>query len=321
MKNPLMEKEFDYLSFIKSLISFSPRQLEGERKAGNFIISILENHNIKYWPDYFFTRVPKIEKAVLKANGKEIPCRGCSFYSGKIKDKDYLISSLIPSRFFLDKSNINFNPKCRGISLSNFYSAPALAVSRKVLNCILKAKKIEGEIKVKPIKYKACNILVGNKENPKVICFAHYDSIEKGTVDNASGVAVMMATILSRLETLKKVLYVFLANEELSYDRPIYWGHSFRVFEDKFYHLLKRADKVLILDCLGNGPTKIYRDKNSIYLAFPIKNREKWQKKIFIISGDRDRLMSIYHSNLDDLKELKPSYLKEASKLLLSYVS
>lgn len=315
-----MKEKFDYFSFIKTLISFSPRQLEGEKRAANFIISFLKNHQIKYHLDYFLTRVPKIEKAFLKVDKKKIPCQGCSFFSGKINDKNYLISSLIPSRYFLDQPNINFNPKCPSISLSNFYFAPALAISYQNLNLILKAKKIKGKVRVKPITYKIPHILVGNNKNPKVICFAHYDSIEKGTIDNASGVAVMMATILALPETLKRVLYVFSANEELSYDKPTYWGHGFRIFEKKFYNLLKRVKKILILDSLGNGPTKIYRDKNSIYLAFPIKNREKWQRKIFVISGDIDHLMSIYHSNLDQIKELKLRYLKEVSKILFSYI-
>lgn len=313
-----MKKEFDYLFFIKKLISFSPRQLEGERKTANFIISFLESHQIKYYLEYFFTRVPKIEKSILKADGKKIPCQGCSFVNGKIKSKDYLISSLIPSRFFLDKSNINFNPKCSAISLSNFYFAPAIAVSHQNLNSILKAKKIKGEIKVKSIRHKACNILVGNRENPKAICFAHYDSVEKGAIDNASGVAIMMAVILSFPETLKKVLYVFSANEELSYDKPTYWGYGFRVFERKYINILKKTKKIIILDCLGNGLTQIFRDENSIYLAFPIENRVKWKKKIMILAGDIENLMSVYHSMADNIGKLKIKYLKDAQKKFLT---
>ena len=317
-----MKKKFDYLSFIKNLISFSYRQLEGERKAADFIISFLNNQNIEYHLDYFWTKVPKIEKAILKVDKKEITCKGCSFVSGKIRDKDYLISSLIPSCFFLDKSNINFNPKCSSISLSNFYFAPALAVSRKDLDLILKSKEIEGEVKVRPVKYKARNILIGNFKKPRVISFAHYDSIEKGTIDNASGVTVMMGTILSQPDIIKDNLFVFSANEELSYDRPTYWGYGFRAFEKKFFKIMKLAKKLIIIDCVGNSSPKIYRDENLIYLAFPIKNREKWKYKIEILSGkDIQKLMTVYHSDLDGLSEIKQKYLTQTIKKFLSEIN
>jgi len=314
-----MKKEFNYLSFINSLINFSPRQLDGEKKTANFITSFLSKHGFKYYLHFFWTKVPKIEKAILKADGKKINCKGCSFVSGKIKDKDYLISSLIPSRFFLEKPDINFNPKCDGISLSNFYFAPALAVSKRDLDLILRAKIVEGEVKVKPIKYKARNILVGNLKNPKVICFAHYDSIEKGAVDNASGVAVIMAAIILHPEIIKNNLFVFSANEELSYDKPTYWGHGFRSFENKFFKIMKLSKKILVIDCVGNGRAKVFKDENSIYLAFPIKNREKFKNKIKIICGGIDNLMEIYHSDLDDIKRINENYLIAVVKIILNH--
>jgi len=312
-----MKKEFNYLSFINNLINFSPRQLDGEKKTADFIISFLSKYGLKYHLHFFWTKVPKIEKATLKADGKKIDCKGCSFISGKIKDKDYLISSLIPSRFFLEKPNINFNPKCDGISLSNFYFAPALAVSKNDLSLILKTKKVEGEVKVRPVKYKARNILVGNLKNPKRICFAHYDSIEKGAIDNASGVAAIMAAIILHPEIIKNNLFVFSANEELSYDKPTYWGHGFREFENKFLKIMKGAKEILVVDCVGSGKTKIFKDENLIYLAFPIKNREKFKDKIKIVSEDLEKLTEVYHSDLDDIKRIKENYLMETVKIIL----
>ena len=313
-----MEKRFDFLYFIKTLIYFSPRQLEKEKKSADFIISCLKNNNISYYQDYFWSRVPKIEKAILKVDKREIPCQGCSFVSGEIKDKDYLISSLIPSRFFLDKANINFNPKCSQISLSNFYFAPAIAISRDKVPLILRAKKVEGKLMVKKVNHRAVNILVGNKKDPKNICFAHYDSILKGAIDNASGVAVMMAVILAQPERLGQNLFVFSANEELSYDRPTYWGHGFRIFERKYKKILEKVKKIIVLDCLGNGKTKIFKNDYSIYLAFPIKNRDKWKKKILILAGDVEHLMSVYHSNADDIEGIKLKYLKGVTKKFLT---
>jgi hypothetical protein len=314
-----MNKKFNFKNFIENLLNFSPRQLEGEKKAADFIISFLKKNHFSYYVDYFLTKVPKIERAILKADNKKIPCKGCSFVSGKIKDKDYLISSLIPSRFFLEKPNINFNPKCDGISLSNFYFAPALAVSKRDLDLILRAKRVEGEVKIKRIKYKARNILVGNLKNPKIICFAHYDSIEKGAVDNASGVAVIMAAIISHPEIIKNNLFVFSANEELSYDKPTYWGYGFRSFENKFFKIMKLSKEILVVDCVGNDRAKVFKDENSIYLAFPIKNKEKFKDKIKIISGGFDNLMEIYHSDLDDIKRINENYLMEGVRMILNH--
>jgi len=313
-----MKRKFNYFTFIKTLISFSPRQLEGEEKTANFIVNFLERQNIKYHSQQFFTKVPKIEKSALKANGKTIPCLGCCFVGGKIKGKEYLISSLIPSEFLPDKSNINFNPKSSAISCSSFYFAPALAISQNKLPLIFKAKRVRGKVLVNCQKYRTVNILVGNKKNPQVICFAHYDSLGKGAVDNASGIAIMMAVILTQPERLTKNLFVFSANEELSYDKPIYWGHGFRVFEKKYKKILEKTKKIIVLDSLGNGKTQIRQDENSRYLAFPIKNRKRWKKKTFILIGDIERLMSVYHSEADDLSELKLKYLKKATEKFLT---
>jgi RNAse (barnase) inhibitor barstar len=315
-----MRNYFDYLNFIKKLVSFSPRQLEGETKTANFIIDFLKKNKIQYHLDYFFTFIPKIEKAVLNADGKFISCQGCSFIGGEIKDKDYILSSLIPSRFFIDKPNINFNPKCPDISLSNFYFAPALAIVPKSLPLILKAKKVYGEVKVRKIKHKAANILVGNINNPKKIVFAHYDSINTGAIDNASGVAVMTSIILES-NLLNENFFVFSANEELSYDFPTYWGHGFRVFEERYFKLLSKAKKILVVDCVGHSPTKIFRDETFIKLAFPINNLKKIKNKILVFSGeDLDNLFRVYHSNLDLPGEIKLKFLQEAKRKILNEI-
>jgi len=315
-----MKNTFDIIKFIKNLLQLSPRQIENETKAANFIISVLKKHNIPYYLHYFSTKIPKTKKEFLIADKKKIPCRGCCFVSGETKNKDYLISSLIPSHFFIDKSNINFNPQCKGISLSNFYFAPALAISKKDLPYILKAKKVFGKVIVEPIKHKAVNILVGNKKNPKTICFAHYDSIEKGAIDNAAGVAVLMKAIILKPKTLENNLYVFSANEELSYEKPTYWGYGFRAFEKKFLNIMIKTKKIIVIDCPGNNKTNILEDDNLAYLAFPIKNKNKFKNKIKIITGDIEKLMNVYHSDLDDLSQIKEKYLNEAVEKLLNEV-
>jgi len=313
-------QNLNYLNFIKKLISFSPRQLEGEQEAANFIIQFLEKNNFQYHLDYFFTFIPKIKKAFLKADNQFINCQGCSFIGGEIKDKDYLLSSLIPSRFFIDKSNINFNPKCPDISLSNFYFAPAIAISHKNLGFLLKAKKVYGKVKVEKIKHRSVNILVGNILNPVFIIFAHYDSIKKGAIDNASGVSVL-ASLLMKKEVINKNLFVFSGNEELSYDFPTYWGHGYRVFEKKYFKLLSKVKNILVVDCVGHSPLKIFKDENFIKLAFPIDNLKKFKNKILVLSGKNlDNLFRIYHSDLDDVKKIKEEYLKETEKKIFKII-
>lgn len=315
-----MKKQFNILQFIAKLTGFSPRQGKNEIKAAAFIVSALKENKINYSIHRFYTEIPLERKARLVADGKKIKCKSCSFSSGEINDKSNLISSLIPSDYSLDCSNINFNPKCQDISLSNFYFAPSLAVSKNNLSKIMKAKKITGEVKIKSYKYRSQNILVGNTKNPKIIIFAHYDSIEKGVTDNGSGVAVLMNSIVAHPETFSKTLYVFCGNEELSYDKPTYWGHGFREFEKKYKTILSKSKKIIVVDGVGNNKTNIYRDKNMIYLTFPIKNAKKMENKIMVFLGDFEKIMSVYHSNSDNIKQLKNVHLMEAKKMLINEI-
>lgn len=312
-----MNKKFNNLQFIKNLLKFSPRQLENETKTANFLMSYLDQQTIPYQQHKFIVKIPHLKKAILKVDGKILKCDGCSMIGGKIVDKDKILSSLISSAICQNDPNINFNPKCSTISNSNYYFAPAISVNHNVLNKIVKARKVLGEVEVKQVKYKAINILVGNSINPKTICFAHYDSIKKGAIDNASGVSVMLNAILEKKEYLKNILYVFSANEELSYDKPIYWGHGFRVFEKRYFKQMNGTDKIVAIDCVGNGKTKILKDEKIIKLGFPIRNINKWKNKIVLVTGDFEHLMAVYHSDIDDGRGLLEKYLYEAKMLLL----
>ncbi|MDP3057473.1 MAG: M28 family peptidase [bacterium] len=316
-----MKKQFNILQFISNFIKFSSRQGENEKKAAKLIISVLDKNKISYSVHEFSTKIPLSKKASLFANGKKINCKSCSFVSGKINDKEHLISSLTPSVCFLELPNINFNPKCLDISLSNHYFAPAIAIYRKDLQKIIKANKITGEVKVTPYKYQSQNILIGNQKNPEVIVFAHYDSIGKGATDNASGVAVLMKSIIDHPETLSKTLYVFSGNEELSYDKPTYWGHGYREFEKKYKNILEKSKKIIVVDGVGSGKTNIYRDKNMIHLTFPIKSVKKLENKIIVLLGDFEKIMTVYHSDSDNISQLNIKYLLEAEKLLIKKVS
>ena len=75
---------------------------------------------------------------------------------------------------------------------------------------ICKAKKIDGEIRVSKETRNIEDILVGNIKNPKHIIFAHYDSIEIGAIDNASGVAFSLSILIKNKEILKESLLFFV---------------------------------------------------------------------------------------------------------------
>lgn len=128
-------------NIIKKMVALSPRQGVNAKKTADFIVAYLKQNNIKTTIEHFPLEIPTIKKAVLLGDSKKIPCEGCSFIGGTIKNKDYILSSLIPSQYFLDKPNINFNPESKFISLSNFYFAPAVAVKSSDLEKITKAKK------------------------------------------------------------------------------------------------------------------------------------------------------------------------------------
>lgn len=313
-----MIKDFNILKFIRDLLKFSPRQGINEIKTADFIIDVLKNNNIPFLIQSFKTTIPLIENSKLVVDGRQLPCEGCSFVGGEIKDKDSLVSSLISSQLLKDKANINFNPKCPGISRSNFYFQPALSIKRNDVKKIIQAKTIKGSLKVTPQPFILRNILVGNIKNPANIIFAHFDSIATGATDNASGVAAITQTILRAPQKLKKSLFVFSGNEELSYDFPVYWGHGFREFEKKYYKLMSLAKKIFVVDCVGNGLTVIDQDLQIMPLAFPIKNITKWQKKIYLVSGNIEKLMSVYHSSLDGLDQLQEKWLRRSAQKLIS---
>ena len=315
-----MNKIFDPKKFIARMIKYSPRQGKNEQKTAEFIIFTLKKHEIRLVRQNFKTTIPSVKKTWLKADGQKLLCAGSSFVSGRIDGKENIVSSLILSDECANLPNINFNPKSKFVSRPSFYYAPAIAVDQSGLIKILRSDKIRGEVRVRPLAFDSSNILVGNAVNPKIIVFAHYDSIEAGATDNASGTAVMMDVIIGHSETLKFVLYVFAGNEELSYDRPTYWGRGYRAFEKENKKILERSEKIIVVDSLGNGKTIVDQDPDMMHLAFPIANKNKWKNKIALIYGDIGKLMKVYHSKNDDLKQLDDKRLKESVRVLVQEI-
>ena len=128
-------------------------------------------------------------------------------------------------------------------------------------------------------------ILIGNIKTPRNIIFSHFDSIGNGAIDNASGTAIMIQVILSNKKSLKDNLFVFDGNEEISYDKPVYWGKGYRNFEKKYGKQISKAEKLIVIDCVGY-----------------------------------DKLMNVYHSDLDIPELIKESYLEEALEILSNSV-
>jgi hypothetical protein len=263
----------------------------------------------------FATKIPEVRRQRLLADGRIIPCVATSFVSGRIESNYQLLSSLISSQKFLYEPNINFNPRSRGISRSNHYFAPSVAVARAAVPKLLRAKKVLAEVVVRPRTHTSENILVGNRKNPNYILFCHYDSLGPGASDNASGTAVLLSLIARNSELLTKALFVFAGNEELSYDQPIYWGHGYRVFEQRFAKQLRGAKKIVVLDSLAHGRTCTTSDPHVVRLGFPIKDLLRLQKKITMVYGDFDKLMEVYHSSLDLPSNISPRYLAQAISL------
>jgi len=304
------------ITIIKKLSSLGERQGGKAEIAQKYILSILRQEKIDFYLNNFSTYIPVVKKAKLLVDGISVPCRACSFVGGKINDKSSVVSSLISSQSLISHPNINFNPKCDSISRSNFYFAPAVAINRSSLDVLVNSKKVEGIVDIKKTKVASSHIMVGNKKNPESIVFAHYDSIGPGAIDNASGVAVTIGTIINNKKLLDKVLFVFDGNEELSYDFPVYWGHGFRVFEKKYFKIMDNAKRIIVPDCLGYGETTSIKDVKIIKLAFPIKNIDKWKSKIQVLGGDIDTLMSVYHSELDTVESLNEGDILLAVKKL-----
>lgn len=304
------------LSFVHDIIGFSPRQLDGEIQTAMYLQARLKEHRIPFTLQRFTTTIPVAQSAVLNADGKRVSCEACCMASGDISGKDVLVSASMPSSYFQDKPNISFNPSCPVISPGNHYYAPAVAVSHEALRVILQAKRVKGSVRVKAVKHRTANILVGNTTNPRTICFAHYDSVKTGAIDNASGVAVLLGLILRHPEVLQNTLCVFSANEELSYDRPFYWGRGFRALQKKRPDLFRRAQSLLVVDCVGNGPASVTRDPAIVPRAFPIDDMPRMKSKIALVVGDIDHLMTVYHSALDDGRGMTERHMEHALKLV-----
>jgi hypothetical protein len=110
-------------------------------------------------------------------------------------------------------------------------------------------------------------------------------------------------------------LYVIAGNEELSYDKGVYWGHGYRVFEKKYKSILKGVKRIIVIDSVGQGITEVTQESGIVKLGFPLKEMNLYAKKTFMISGSLHDLMDIYHSELDLVSGIRNSYMTEAEQI------
>jgi hypothetical protein len=304
---------------IKDLLKLSPRSAENEIKVVNFLINLLKSRNIDHEIQYFNNYYPKEKVCELDVDGVSVKSRSCCFESGVIRRKKIVNSIDFDCR--KNRNLISYNPKCEEISLSTYYKKASIAINKSDIKKIKNLRSLKGEVIISKKKFKSANIIVGNKVNPRNILFCHFDSVLKGAVDNASGVGVLIDLICNYKNLLKNNLFVFSGSEEISYDWPNYWGYGYRIFENRYLKILYQVRKIIIVDSVGNGRCQNSQDYNLQKLAFPINNLKKIRKKVFIIHGNMNKLMQVYHSELDDISCINEKYLNQVVKLILKIIN
>lgn len=303
---------------IQELLKFSPRLGQNELATAKFINAYLEKHHISFTLDTFKTAIPIYDHWSLSADNQEIECRPCSLKSGKITQGVKIINSLKAGSDFFNQPNINYNPKCLdSIAQISFFNAPALAVNVNDIKRIESAKTIAGEIAVSWYKYSAKNFIIGNIENSQNLIFSHYDSISQGAVDNAGSVALILE-MLRKKQFFGNTSVILAANEEISNDKPVYWGKGYRDFEKKHGKSMESASKIVVVDGIGHKPCKVLQGQE-VQEAFPIIDFERYKEKLYWIGPKSiDDIASFYHSDEDTIDKVRFPLLKDAAKIITS---
>lgn len=306
----------DYRTIIEDLAALGERQFERNRQAADIITRTLEEASVPYTYETYLTQLPEYLRAEVSADGVDIPCQGSGLVSGQIDSADALISSLISSQQNPFTPNLNFNPRCKEISRSNHYFAPALSIAATDVPRVLAAQRVRGVLEVERRDCETGFFLVGNREDPQAIVFSHFDSIGPGAVDNVSGVTLTLELVIENPTLLERVLFVIDGNEELSYDEGIYWGHGYRVFEERYRSLLDGAERLLVLDSFGYSAPELITDVSVLTLALPLDAIQRYSRKMKLLSGSYAGLMSFYHAS-NDLPGLITDTYWMASKQLI----
>jgi hypothetical protein len=299
---------------VKRITGFSPRLAANESRTADYILSVLSDADVSCRVEEFETSVPRYDKVRLVADGREISCRGVTFVSGEIPDASHIVPFVFGTDQDLSRPFLSYNPECDGISSAGFGTAPGLAFSRRDLSRIRDARRVQGIVEVSRETYVSRNFLVGNIKSPKTLVFTHYDCLETGACDNASGTAVCLETVIRNPELLKHTLFVIAGNEELAYDEPWYWGYGYRVFEKEYSGILEQVPEIYVVD--GVGLTSPHLTQKDLIDFLPLADLKKYQDKTRAISSDDGEVIKVYHSDLDTPEKLHPDYLEEAYMML-----
>ena len=306
--------EYKIIDIIKDLEKFSPRNNEESlNNTSKYIKENLEKVGVDSFDQYFKVSIPFDEGSyILLDNGEKIIGKANSFVSGYFEEKNIYSSQNISQEIRIP--HINYNQYYDAFSGVIFYDFPVINIKKPDLIKVINSEEIKVYVNVKRKLIKTENILVGNIKNPKNIIFTHFDTIFNGALDNSSGIATLLYGIINNKINIKENLIVFSGCEELSYDRPYYWGYGYRVFEYEYKEILEKGKKIIVYDMLGHS--KPILTKDYIKEAFPIMSEYLYEKSILISESNNDWI-KFYHSDADTIDKINEDYIEEGLNLLL----
>ena len=306
--------KYKIIDIIKDLEKFSPRNNEESlNKTSKYIKENLVKVGIDFCDQYFNVHIPSDEGSyIILDNGQKIIGKANSFVSGNFEEKNIYSSQNINQE--INIPHINYNQYYDAFSGVIFYDFPVINIKKSDLIKVINSEEIKVDVNVKRKLIKTENILVGNKKNPKNIIFTHFDTIFNGALDNSSGTATLLYGIISNKINIKENLIVFSGCEELSYDRPYYWGYGYRVFEYEYKEILEKSKKIIVYDMFGHSKPTLTKDY--IKEAFPIMSEYLYKKSIQISESNNDWI-KFYHSDADTIDKINEYYIEEGLKLLL----
>jgi len=306
--------EYKIIDIIKDLEKFTPRNNEESlNNTSKYIKENLEKVGIDFFDQYFKVSIPFDEGSyILLDNGEKIIGKANSFVSGYFEEKNIYSSQNISQEIRIP--HINYNQYYDAFSGVIFYDFPVINIKKSDLIKVINSEEIKVYVNVKRKLIKTENILVGNIKNPKNIIFTHFDTIFSGALDNSSGTAALLYGIINNKININENLIVFSGCEELSYDRPYYWGYGYRVFEYEYKEILEKSKKIIIYDMFGHS--KPILTKDYIKEAFPIMSEYLYEKSTQISESNNDWI-KFYHSDADTIDKIKEDYINEGFELLL----
>lgn len=303
---------------IRILTDLGERQGQGEKDAGDFLMTILTKNHLSFVCEPFETVYPTFPSWILEVDHQSVSCQPTCFVGGQSDARPHVLSSLDSFDGDTSRPIINHNPDCpHAISRPHCYPSLALAVCTDDLSHIISGTHFHLAVDVCRTRHQSQNVLVGNQQNPRRILFAHYDSLGPGAVDNASGVVILLHALLTTPEIFQKDFCVFVGNEERSFDTPCHWGHGYRAFELRHKDQLHTAKQLVVIDCVGHERAEFLHDLDLLRMGLPLQDIEQYLEKTMALTASFAKLMAFYHSPIDTIDQIYPEYLLEA----LAYVT